>query len=86
MLQVADYCTWAIGRWKVGGDSRSYDLIRGTTGTEPRTGSVSGSDLLSVPGDPGWKTRATRVREANKGPAGRWWVMQDPEGNEFCVA
>ncbi len=29
---------------------------------------------------------ATRVREINKGPAGRWWVMQDPEGNEFCAA
>jgi hypothetical protein len=29
---------------------------------------------------------ATRVREFNKGPAGHWWVMQDPEGNEFCVA
>jgi len=29
---------------------------------------------------------ATRVRDVNKGPAGRWWVMQDPEGNEFCVA
>ncbi|GHC59968.1 VOC family protein [Streptomyces cinnamoneus] len=29
---------------------------------------------------------ATRVDEVNKGPAGHWWVMQDPEGNEFCVA
>ncbi|MFI7367283.1 VOC family protein [Streptomyces sp. NPDC050149] len=29
---------------------------------------------------------APRVREVNKGPAGHWWVMQDPEGNEFCVA
>ncbi|MCT4352076.1 glyoxalase/bleomycin resistance/dioxygenase family protein [Streptomyces sp. Je 1-79] len=29
---------------------------------------------------------ATRVREVNRGPAGRWWIMQDPEGNEFCVA
>jgi Glyoxalase-like domain len=29
---------------------------------------------------------ATRLREVNKGPAGHWWVMQDPEGNEFCVA
>jgi hypothetical protein len=28
---------------------------------------------------------ATRVREVNKGPAGHWWIMQDPEGNEFCV-
>ncbi|MBA2806029.1 VOC family protein [Streptomyces sp. KM273126] len=29
---------------------------------------------------------ATRVREVDKGPAGHWWLMQDPEGNEFCVA
>ena len=29
---------------------------------------------------------ATRLREVNKGPAGHWWVVQDPEGNEFCVA
>ena len=29
---------------------------------------------------------ATRVREVEKGPAGHWWVMQDPEGNEFCAA
>jgi hypothetical protein len=29
---------------------------------------------------------ATRVHEINKGPAGHWWVMQDPEGNEFCAA
>ena len=28
---------------------------------------------------------ATRVREVDKGPAGHWWVMQDPEGNEFCA-
>lgn len=29
---------------------------------------------------------ATRVREVDRGPAGHWWVMQDPEGNEFCAA
>ncbi|MER5781510.1 VOC family protein [Streptomyces mobaraensis] len=29
---------------------------------------------------------ATRVHEVDKGPAGRWWVMRDPEGNEFCAA
>ena len=29
---------------------------------------------------------ATRVEEVDKGPAGHWWVMRDPEGNEFCVA
>jgi hypothetical protein len=29
---------------------------------------------------------ATRVREFDNGPAGHWWVMTDPEGNEFCAA
>ncbi|MFE7836390.1 VOC family protein [Streptomyces sp. NPDC057474] len=29
---------------------------------------------------------ATRVEEFDKGPAGHWWMMRDPEGNEFCVA
>jgi hypothetical protein len=29
---------------------------------------------------------ATRVREVDRGPAGHWWIMQDPEGNEFCAA
>jgi hypothetical protein len=29
---------------------------------------------------------ATRVREVDRGPAGRWWIMLDPEGNEFCAA
>ncbi|MFE0465394.1 VOC family protein [Kitasatospora sp. NPDC058965] len=29
---------------------------------------------------------ATRVREVDKGPAGHWWVLRDPEGNEFCAA
>jgi hypothetical protein len=29
---------------------------------------------------------ATRVREIDNGPAGHWWVMRDPEGNEFCAA
>ncbi len=28
---------------------------------------------------------ATRVREFDKGPEGHWWIMQDPEGNEFCA-
>ncbi|MDG3014318.1 VOC family protein [Speluncibacter jeojiensis] len=28
---------------------------------------------------------ATRVAEIDKGPAGHWWVMRDPEGNEFCA-
>jgi hypothetical protein len=29
---------------------------------------------------------ATRVEEFDKGPAGHWWLMQDPEGNEFCAS
>ncbi|RMI28015.1 VOC family protein [Streptomyces triticirhizae] len=29
---------------------------------------------------------ARRVREEDQGPAGHWWVMLDPEGNEFCVS
>jgi len=28
---------------------------------------------------------ATRVRDVNKGPAGRWWVMQDPFTNVWHV-
>ncbi|MFJ1757936.1 VOC family protein [Kitasatospora sp. NPDC088134] len=29
---------------------------------------------------------ATRVEEHDQGPVGHWWVLRDPEGNEFCVA
>ncbi|GHH36515.1 VOC family protein [Streptomyces candidus] len=29
---------------------------------------------------------ASRVREVDQGPAGHWWLMRDPEGNEFCAA
>ncbi|ONK12202.1 VOC family protein [Streptomyces sp. MP131-18] len=29
---------------------------------------------------------ATRVREEDQGPAGHWWQMRDPEGNEFCAS
>jgi hypothetical protein len=29
---------------------------------------------------------AARLREVNKGPTGHWWIMRDPEGNEFCAA
>ncbi|WP_328395033.1 VOC family protein [Nocardia sp. NBC_00416] len=29
---------------------------------------------------------ATRVAEFDQGPAGHWWVMRDPEGNEFCAS
>jgi predicted enzyme related to lactoylglutathione lyase len=28
---------------------------------------------------------ATKVRDVDEGAMGRWVVMQDPEGNEFCV-
>ncbi|MCB5167706.1 glyoxalase/bleomycin resistance/dioxygenase family protein [Streptomyces bambusae] len=28
---------------------------------------------------------AVRVREVDHGPAGHWWVMRDPQGNEFCA-
>jgi hypothetical protein len=50
---------------------------------------------LDVHGEPGGPDElvarleelgATRVREVNKGPAGHWWIMRDPEGNEFCAA
>jgi hypothetical protein len=27
-LQAADYYTWGVGRWKEGGDPRSYELVR----------------------------------------------------------
>lgn len=29
---------------------------------------------------------ASRLNFVDQGPAGRWWVLQDPEGNEFCAA
>ncbi|WP_335934784.1 VOC family protein [Streptomyces sp. PTD5-9] len=29
---------------------------------------------------------ASRVHEIDQGPAGHWWVMRDPEGNEFCAS
>ncbi|WP_328470803.1 VOC family protein [Streptomyces sp. NBC_00448] len=50
---------------------------------------------LDVHGAPGGLTElvarleglgATRVHEVDRGPAGHWWVMRDPEGNEFCAA
>jgi hypothetical protein len=31
------------------------------------------------------KLGATKLREMDEGAQGRWVVMQDPEGNEFCV-
>ncbi|MFC5911449.1 VOC family protein [Streptacidiphilus monticola] len=32
------------------------------------------------------KLGAERVREHDEGPVGHWWVLTDPEGNEFCAA
>jgi len=29
---------------------------------------------------------ATRLWEVDQGPAGHWWTMRDPEGNEFDAA
>ncbi len=29
---------------------------------------------------------AARLREIDNGPAGHWWIMHDPEGNEFCAS
>ena len=29
---------------------------------------------------------AVRVQQFDKGPAGNWWVLRDPEGNEFCAS
>ncbi|XVS61259.1 VOC family protein [Actinosynnema sp. CA-299493] len=49
-------------------------------------------DVHGEPGDlDGLVTRleglgAVRVSEFDKGPAGHWWVMRDPEGNEFCAS
>ncbi|WP_405776179.1 VOC family protein [Streptomyces sp. NBC_00859] len=49
---------------------------------------------IDIHGEPGGLVRlvarlvdlgATRVREVDQGPAGHWWVMRDPEGNEFCA-
>ena len=28
---------------------------------------------------------ATKVRFVDEGEGGAWWIMADPEGNEFCV-
>ena len=46
---------------------------------------VHGEDGLDALVERLEKLGATRVNEVNQGPAGHWWVMQDPEGNEFCA-
>ena len=57
---------------------------------------IRASGGLAVPPDERWenvKARAaelealgaTSVAEVDEGAMGRWVVMQDPEGNEFCV-
>ena len=57
---------------------------------------IRASGDRSTPADERWekaKARAaelealgaTKLREMDEGVQGRWVVMQDPEGNEFCV-
>ncbi|TNY37121.1 VOC family protein [Thermomonospora catenispora] len=49
-------------------------------------------DVHAAPGEPRDLVRrleslgAAVVREVDQGLAGHWWVMRDPEGNEFCVS
>ncbi|WP_030022885.1 VOC family protein [Streptomyces monomycini] len=31
------------------------------------------------------KLGASRIREVDQGIEGHWWLMRDPEGNEFCA-
>lgn len=61
----------------------------------PEAKSVKNRLHLDVHSEPGDRDKlvarleelgATRLREVDQGPAGHWWIMQDPEGNEFCVA
>jgi hypothetical protein len=61
----------------------------------PEGKSVKNRLHIDVHGEPGGLDKlvarledlgATCLREVNKGPAGHWWIMQDPEGNEFCAA
>lgn len=61
----------------------------------PEAKTVKNRLHVDVHGDPGGLEAlverleglgATRVNEVNQGPAGHWWVMQDPEGNEFCAS
>lgn len=61
----------------------------------PETKSGKNRLHLDVHGEPGGldalvarleELGASRVQEVDQGPAGHWWVMRDPEGNEFCAA
>jgi Glyoxalase-like domain len=61
----------------------------------PEAKTVKNRLHLDVRGEPGGlgalvqrleSLGATRVTEVDQGPAGHWWVMRDPEGNEFCAA
>ncbi|WP_433545084.1 VOC family protein [Streptomyces sp. CA-294286] len=60
----------------------------------PESKSAKNRLHLDVHGEPGGLDKlvarleslgATRVREVDQGPAGHWWLMRDPEGNEFCA-
>ncbi len=60
----------------------------------PEAKSVKNRLHVDVHGEPGGlealvarleSLGATRVHEVDQGPAGHWWVMRDPEGNEFCA-
>ncbi|MEU8586936.1 VOC family protein [Streptomyces sp. NPDC048664] len=56
--------------------NRLHIDVHAGAGTEARDGTVARLESLG----------AARVEELDKGPAGHWVVMRDPEGNEFCVA
>lgn len=57
---------------KTGKNRLHMDVHRGTGGLDELAGRLE-------------ELGATRVHEVDQGPAGHWWVMQDPEGNEFCA-
>ncbi|WP_059012774.1 VOC family protein [Streptomyces specialis] len=60
----------------------------------PEAKSVKNRLHLDLRGEPGGLEKlvarleslgATRVEEQQQGPVGHWWIMRDPEGNEFCA-
>ena len=42
-------------------------------------------DIPDDPNEPGSARRSSRIGEALYGPGTGWYVMADPEGNEFCI-